>query len=403
MSEGKFTRDYLKYGYSYGELLRAIYTFQRECGNEKNLIHCIMALETVLLTDLYQTSVNGKESEREKLKETLLECMAGSVCGSWGNKLVPGLSCEIQSGKKNIAYSWGYVKGSFNSDCKLEYEIDGSSDNLYNCVVQMISDKNFRLVKNLELLFMFITKIQNISDESWFTFEYRKKTSAQELGDGQTNTDLFHTESKDSFELKLCHYRLTFDILGFVINCVQYERCVHKIVREGIIDAIVNNKDINIGTDQKKQLRTLIDQNSWKKDIKKWTEREKTYLPLPIYSTDIMYNILKRVKQKNEKENARIIEKKELLKTLQFTLKNIADELKKEDEFFNTDLSGTKPEDACGASFASAFTNFPIVKAILEWDNMDGFEALFNEVIMMFVGYVHMLEMDNLEGMEDEH
>lgn len=435
LSDGKFSKDYEKYGYSYGELLRGLYTIGRERSEEKTLVHCILALETAQLTNLYIMSLKSSEDEnRKRFKKRLKDCFGKSISGSWGNKLVPKVMFESSTGaaslmnheeKKSHAVSWGYITGNYNLGDKEEcIQYQGQSTRgVFETCKDALNNDDYKLVETLELMALFITRHQPMKENNKFFCKYedgkkeeieKKELENVEAGNGQAeSTDQTNKEKaaqqqgdfsreelnqqEPALKIGFNSAKITFDILGFVINCMRYEEVLNDI-DDQICNAFV--KACNIGRDlELNELKEVIDNKSLKRLFKEW-ENSYGYLPLPAHSTDITYNVLKRVKRKCAAENTYIINESNLLKNLVETLKRIRDELKREDEFYGS-LSSNRSKKSCDSKFEETFINCPIIKILLNQEYSLQFESLFNNFVKKLKQNEEILDNDDIIEMPD--
>ena len=98
---------------------------------------------------------------------------------------------------------------------------------------------------------------------------------------------------------------ITFDILGFVVNCIDFETFFDNI-KEQLLDSCENFCGGKLSDEKKQKFCKLIEEQSLLKDVQTWSE-EMGRVALPVYSTDIIYNVLKRVPSENEKTGRLIV------------------------------------------------------------------------------------------------
>lgn len=441
LTKGKFKDDYTKYGYSYGELLRGLYTLGREDREEKKFVHCVLALETAELSDLYMrsTRTDADEDEAAECIRRLKTAMGGSVCGSWGNKLVPPVDFpELGSVYVGIGddAQWGYIKGRYmreyardNTEGSFKgfiYEIhdvpaDLSMEDKFNICMTMLGDEKMQLVRSLELLLMFLTNIQSFEKEQTFYVECTLKSEKNEEEENpillalpdfsaveQSSTDDEEEErlkrekeaeergkiklDKESYNLSVIinSCQVTFDILGFVINAMEYEKFFERVadqLERACVDFCGGLED-----SQKRRIRLLIEKNSLKGAFSEWRD-EYSYAALPIYSTDIIYNVLKRAKRMTKARKEHTIQDDQMLNSLKEAYENIMTLLKKEDEYYHG--SGETDANGCGTRFEETFKNCPVVDYILNEKYSEQFEDAF-------CGFVKAVKLhETIAGTED--
>lgn len=381
LKEGKYTIDYIYYTYSYGELLRGIYTLGREKTNEKQLIHCILALESVSLTKLYIKSRQAEDGI--KYKDKLYECMRDSVSGSWGNKLVPKITRRVGGvegleGLEGSPVNWGYMIGVMKNTEGVYYE--------WKMEEKLIVEKNkeeiidylldHKFVQAMELFLMFFV-INYPGDRMKMSIEKAKYYSPKENGDYEFGNE----ESKKYLCVLISERKIRFDILGFVLNCFDidsfFDNALDKI-ENAFLDFCEGEEIIHI--------KDRINKNSLRKEFEEW-QKKYGYLAMPVYSTDIMYNVLKRAKIKCQTEIRHVISEENATDNIKKLFKNIADLLGDEDEFYGTDLE-------------KCFVENPFVNKFIN-NNLDkNFVCFLNKFIVQFADYGDALYWDEPD-MED--
>lgn len=130
--------DYKTFGYSYGELLRAIYCMGRTHIYDKKLVHAILAMYSLTLTKIFyrykcKWNVNTSEKNDANISEEwdinleknrnashnyimLKEIMNGSVGGGWSREVTPILNETIED----------TVVGQYFTGCSARNELKGS-------------------------------------------------------------------------------------------------------------------------------------------------------------------------------------------------------------------------------------------------------------------------------------
>lgn len=376
LESGNYVADYKHYSYSYGELLRGIYVAGREALKEKKqLIHCILALETVSLTNIYLKSIKESDDEKEKYKNKLLRCMSNSVSGSWGNKLVPKIS-NIKGGK---GIDWGYMQHVMSLENEESYiweltDLTNISDMTREQITTSLLQSGF--IKGMQIFLMFFVK--NESEDSM-------------------KLDI----KQDKLCISVSKKIITFDILGFVINCFCIDKFFEKACNS-IKKALEEFNEIKEKEDEeannlRKKIDESINANTLKNDFIEWEGKRGGYLAMPVYSTDIMYNVLKRAKRNRSSNARKIITEKEVTTHIGILYKNIAELLSKEDAYY-------------GTNFSEHFKENPFVRVFTEESNSvlkNGLGDFLNHFVSQFAFLdskqnLYEPDMEDEDGMDLE-
>lgn len=391
-------------------------------------MHCVLALETAQLTNLYECSRRAKGDLKKEYTDRLKNTMSGSVAGRWVNKLVPKMpnpmrSMKLFSGQpdgesQNAEVSWGYMKGRINHEADVALDQDNEPvgflyqasalsehsepDEKYKACIEMLEDEELSLVRAVELLCMFLTGVQTRKGETIFRIvnmsqAHIKQTTdvllnGEKNGEGAKETEeIIDQENKSKAELKkeavqtggfgydlagnsisvqINDCQAVFDILGFVINCMDGDKFFEKI--DGQLYSALESFCGIVDDGRKRKLKDTIEHLSMKEECRKWRE-EYTYAALPVYSTDITYNVLKRAirKRKAGDENQTLA----LLESVREAYENIAENLYDEDIYY-ADPSGNR----C-SKFAATFEQCPVVKNIMEQNYGEQFDDAFARLV----------------------
>lgn len=362
IDDDKYVQTYEECGYSYGELLGALYGVIRKKQEYKPLVHCILAMSTIELTQNYKYVRKKDEKVTKKWKEYI----SGTICGSWGNQLFPKV--KDRNGNINeIAYVKNYamkkqVKVPIKGNLVLE-ENYLAAEKEYRICERLIDETS--LVKSFEIFMMFFTRKDTIKDG--------ETRGAIEIEKSKEN-------DKNSYFISISDWECTFDFLGFVVNGLEGENCLRE-ADSLLLKALkkyccTENIDSSWTDDWEKELYGKIDARSMQKKYKEWDEKYKGMV-LPIYSLDITYNILKRAKKRMEKELPEIIESRDVLPVIKRFYAIIAEYLKEEDAFYDT-YSEKK------TYFHDAFVQNPFINWFIGNDGKcvnllpELFESLFN-------------------------
>lgn len=422
------------YEYNYGELLRGLNLLGKQRREYKSIVHCVLALETAQLTNLYECSRRTKdESKKDYYAERLKNTMSGSVGGRWANKLVPKMlnpmrSMQLPSGQpdrysQKAEVSWGYMKGRINHEADAVLDPDNGpagflyqasvlaehskSDEKYNACIEMLEDEKLLFVRAVELLCMFLTELQTRKGEKIFRITNMSQAHIKQTTDvpvskesdeseKEVEEEAEDTENKSEEELKkeavqaggfvndsvgnsisvqINDCQAVFDILGFVINCMDGDKFFDKV--DGQLYSALESF-CGIADDERTQtLKDTIKRLSLKEECRKWREKY-TYAALPVYSTDITYNVLKRAIRKRKAGDENQTGESALLESVREAYENIAENLDNEDEYYTDSSDGSCP------NFAEIFRQCPVVKIIAEQNYGEQFEDVFARLVKKF-------------------
>lgn len=330
-----------KLEYCLGEVLRGIYHMGRTAKEEKPLIHCFLALETVLLTRLYMRSLyNYKQKARSDAKKKLMDAVGGSVSGSWGNYLLPVLEddAEIDEGS---SYKMGYLKVLSRVGGRILRVKKPDEWNLESLVAALTENNSLKV---LELLLMCVTNwgVEYKSESSCLM--NIRQASRGEKGDKE-DVDLFRDEETgNAVYVDYRNQNITFDVWGFVINSARYEQFFSNL-HEAILTAIKRclNLDMNEhGNDV--FIRERLKENSLLEEYREWG-KNYGYAALPFYNVDMLYNIEKRVRRECKKKYPEGIgvRKEEIYNTILDMYHMMGSQLQEEDRFYKDSFSSWKP------------------------------------------------------------
>lgn len=338
-----FAGEYQIYGYSYGEILNALCTLGKVKQEFKPLIQCVLAMATIELTQNYiYAFYTSDRTSRVKWKEYI----SGSVCGNWANKMFPSIKAP-NSAERHIAYAKNQIVNiSIKTGIKKQCDQGNAqpTSQVYDICSTLIEEN--KLVESFELFMAFITK--------------KSGNISMELQD----------KPMEIVSFTLSDWECTFDILGAVVNIIEYDgmdgieyesyfKRIHSMLLNMFDEYFVAGGE-KLTTDQRKIFEQKMEERSLKKAYEEWDE---TYgrIALPLYSMDIMYNVLKRVKRKMKKELPEIIGINDVLSVVKQFYKAISEELKEEDKFYSKGKEGERKsytnfyESFCRCPFISPF------------------------------------------------
>lgn len=388
-----FSSESREQDYSFGEILRGIYNMGRSKEEEKPMIHCFLALETVLLTRLYYRSVyHSEQKEREQARTNLLKTFGNSIVGSWGNSILPlvkyekgpGGNSEKDSNKElyfnayfDVSYEMGYFKVLSRTGGRI-IRLEGEQAWELSAFISAV--ENNHLLKILELLLMFVTNWGNgYGSGSSCIMSIRKAGRNEKTAE----TDLFaEPDKKNSLYIEYSNVSTTYDAWGFVIHSARYAEYFREL-HEALTVALVECFQVKDEAEQK-QIRSVLADNSLIKEYEEW-EKEYGYAALPFYNIDLLYNTVKRVKRECRKNYLMEIQKDGIYDALLNVYENMAVQLKKEDEFYKDDYKDEyKDEHKSKQSIEEIYRSCPFIRYTIG-DKKNEVAAKLKEAVNDFV------------------
>lgn len=314
--------------YNYGELLGSLYMLGRMQQEFKPLIQCVLALATIELTQnyMYAFFLNDTNS-----KGKWDEYISGSVIGSWGNRILPEVKTE-RGGSFRAAYVKDH-KVCISVSAEVPAEIRGAKKKICRWLIEQE-----RIVETVMLLCMFLTG---------------KADPSFKLADDPDGNLL----------MELSVSKCTFDCMGFVIRSMDsaaFTETITRILAKAVRQYCGCSGE---GEDCLKEETALINGCRIIKDYKEWDEKYRG-AALPVYSLDIMYNLLRHVKKKMKKEFSGEVDKKDFLPVLRTFYKLTGDYLIEEDMFYGQREESEKEviEEKQYTDFYGAFIGNPFVR-----------------------------------------
>lgn len=396
-----FEDDYDVFKYSYGELLRALYFLGREDIYEKNLVSALLAMYTLTLTKIFYRYKRGMDKDTRKRNYNMLKkVMAGSVAGSWSRYILP---C-VNLGSGSVTPHYTGASKNVRLD-KVSMELDEESVKVIQKAIQEIDDnpestpekyiceatKVCKALKRQFILLLFLKMKKGYFINSISAAEMKESTEGSE-----------ELKNKSDIEIQIEVSEADYNVLNFIDNIFQYSEFLREFVSK-VYRMIENRqkKDSNDGEkgDGKGSTEEIVDaiivelQKEPEQTGAGSTETEKFYFEMktwmeesggavvPFYSTDIFYNLLKRLTRNQSLHSKNEIRKNEFYTSMQKLLDEIKNSLEKNDKFYKKD------KFSFVENFSDCFSNCPVIKYLLAKD--DGpdnkMEQLFNDLVGQFV------------------
>ena len=374
--------------YNYGELMRSIYLSGRENMELKPLIHCILASYTVTLTGLYYRMIFSETEDKcKRFRSKFLECLSGSVIGSWANKLLPQIQGPETKEIPSIGYSDTF---ELNGDIVLsEVGFSCNDGDRYIICTKLLEDPLINFVQSVELMGMFFTKLQKVDGAQRALL---KLTTNNPMNLEQTNIEeksqqasrYFKTETDTNLQIVIAQRNCTFDILGFVLNGMNAESYFERIEQHitKMFEDYCSESGDKLTQEQIENIIKLIEKHSLRNEYEKWTN-EYYGLALPVYSLDMMYNITKRVKTEMKRRKIETNSEEEIISSVRSCYELYLENLIAETKYFMS-LSDEKSvtEKNCAVYFDQALSKCPFYVHFMDESKKNKFLRLTFKKIM---------------------
>ena len=358
-----FEKDYSIFKYSYGELMRVFYFLGREDIYDKNLVRALLAMYTLVLTKIFYRCKLGKDSQCKNNYEILKTLISGSVSGSWSRYIFPELDLTTYlRTEQNERYFSGCSKDI--SLIRKYLLLSKKAYDLINTLPESIAQKKSKKssAKNQEENNFLINKLEEttskLCNEMYRQFvllifltvkrKYSFRIPASESEKlkssvTQNAAELMLTKPDTNFVIEFTKGQVDYNILNFINNTFIYE----EILKE-FVNAIWNmikdkTKEFLPKKDQYILSRVSIEriiaelentENGFYSDMKHWKTKSGGAV-VPFYSTDIFYNMLKRMTRKQTLHSKDTISPKELYYSMCKSLKYIETCLDANDQWYS--------------------------------------------------------------------
>lgn len=334
--------------YSFGELIHSLYASSRSNVFSKSLVHCILALYTVEMNQLYASCI-ANEGERTNeaflAKEKLLKTINTSIAGPWTSDMLPAVYFtrvdQISKLKvpKQVDSFWAHNETSLKPIINFQADIPVAKVSDWDSILK-------KIVPITELAFMFFT---NLNPDETFRLEVQ--------GINEGNRKRMIVISADG----ICS--AYFDIWNFCINSLDYERYFEK-VEHMLISAFskfaIESKNMNSwNAPRGTRLQHLIRCNSLRRKYENWN---KQYGPLaiPLHQFDMAYNIFKRLADKRNNSMAKEIWDYQILQYCVKLYCSMFDKLSEQAKYYGGVVDKALPAQR----FTEAFCCCPFIQII---------------------------------------
>lgn len=373
-----FTEEYNIYGYSYGELMRCLYFMGRESSIcTKGLVRGILAMYTLTMTKIfYRYFLSDRESkERKKNFDMLKDILGDSAGGSWSLYFTP-MDGELYTGAvKHVDFNNLSIKIDADIDTKLEKVINPESK---TDRVKNVSDVVKAMESQIIMRFFFSNFTYLSSEKTVYDFEVRRPF--QPLNERKNNAD---EVAAGEYSLQFSGFSADFSVINFINNIFMFEEVMDEFLhvileKENVIQELKNSPDTADGFDLESVERGVIeevkcilkeDTDSFYSKMCSWIDKTGGVV-VPFYSTDIYYNMLKRLAKDGEIERS----SEDYFEQLKRVLEKIENHLKESDKFYK------KTEDN-DYRFAKVFEECPFIIKIRNSDSDGKLKEIYNDMV----------------------
>ena len=400
-----FRADYSRFGYSYGELLRALYWIGRTYVYDKKLVHAILEMYSLTLTKIFyrykcecQYEEDLEKQNNNRNYKIIKEIINGSVGGSWSKSLIPFLEKikEISEGTERKEKKEWYFSGCMRQVLKKDsqenvgFEVSDNVGKILNDLsiekkkITIATCKNILtdLLENMEWEFILILFLSN---GDWF---FDKKEKLEEKSNNEENDNSNNGESSNNsiegsdnenehmiaegFRSKIegnqkeeylyLIGKSDYNIMNFINNIFEFDERLRYFIRQ-LLGMIRKECDCSSIKDEEKVInetikKVLSKQTNFYKDMYEW---KKMYggMIVPIYAIDVYYNMFKRHARDRRLIHGNTIEKNELFDSFSILLDDIKDALRKNDNVYDK----LESLDQQGR-FENIFESCPFIKRV---------------------------------------
>lgn len=336
--------------YSYGELSYNLYHATRDGNCSKEMIHCILALYSVELNQLYSCvyDIQADYADRKQAAEQLKKFIGPSVTGRWLNQMLPKVDFyhEDNVSRKNESFPtkdcWAYNKTGLDELVVFKRpKMTKKEDVIY-------------LAGAVEMVLMFFTNLpQKYEGNEWPTLQITAVGDEIEISAKSSRT-------------------LCFNVLNFCVNSFQWESYFYWVDRL-LADAFnkyfkANNNLRAAGFDSMAELEKEIKECSvLRSQYKEW-DAQYGALALPLQQFDLTYNLLKRLADDTDDMPEKIPDS-EMLKYCSWLCGKISHRLRDESNAYGRILKD--------GGFEKIFESCPFVARMLALNADKGYPPLF--------------------------
>ena len=338
------------FSYGYGELVYNLYQSTRMNIFSKGLVHCILALYSVELNQLYLGCRYGEDASVDMARKELERTIGASIAGHLTNRMLPGVYYKrLDNVSLSIAQSltlpcWAQNIGNISKailvDVALPTDDKINKDTLNEEILKRAIQET---IVTAEMIWMFFTNRHEIDSRRPLTFK---------IGGGGGELCLEASGGQSA----------CFNILNFCVNSFGYKEFFDEIegqlfqAFEKYIESLPKEIGIEVSAIQ---LSTLIQENSMRAEYEVWS-REYGCLAVPVHQFDLTYNVLKRLADKTLNDMPLEIESKDMLAYCIKLYDKLEEKLKEQSEYYKNVIE--KVPDS--QRFETIFGECPFIKKI---------------------------------------
>lgn len=359
--------------YSYGSLLEKIYTWGRDCFEDKPFISCVLAsLTSEMVREYLNYRYNKQDKQDQRYRKRLVQFLGQSFGNSWCGEAFPkirqaefgiiGYNREAQVNRLDIKVPFDTLEKLDANELQNKEGEEKWKDKLERWL------KKEEILETLQVLDLLCVRREGEEFKGldfFFSYETSNEGDRTELDDnksapkantGERAGKEFRISGKTDEESKVW---ITLDIMAFVPKSLNYDSekdRFHKNVTEQLTKVLSEYLKLNGENKEelKKILGGLICENS---EFGKHMRENFVYEPaFPFYDLDLSYNVWKRVRRKYR---GKYIEAESILKYIKLIYDEVNECLRAEKEFYFG-------EGKVKNFYLSNFENCPYIKMVKE-------------------------------------
>lgn len=352
-----YLEKYKEFDYSYGELMHCLYCFGQAGMFDKRLVHAILAMYSLTMTKIFYRYKIRESDEIGNNYKMLKQVLGNSAAGSWGIDMLPKARKSHDTNDNMLVYI-GACKNIHMNQKRLliseeiedliriiEIQKEKETEvNTQNEISDILIDQIVNLLERMDwqfILTLFLSSMENVS--------YIIEKSNDKVGNDDIPGDLMKTEKEASIYFK--DGMADYGILDFINNLFFYRESLFGFIKMLCQALKIGDKPEILNKIYDKVLRH---ENGFYNEIANW---HKKYggMVVPLYDTDLYYNLIKRIARDQKNENP--IEKEEIYVCFIKLLTEILNGLQENDKYYEEQ-----------EKFADIFEECPVIKRLKDTD-----------------------------------
>ena len=345
--------------YSYGELLYGLYLASHSEAFSKPLIWCILESYTIMLTKLYR-AVNRAErktwkgddsdilykpeevslymSDNEAYK--IIKGIIGlSISSSWSNCFVPKIASSYHGKKRSVnTHNFNVPGGSRSSRAGAIRFMYSDSGYSWEFKPKKAEEEKEIIIQTIEIMCMFFSDVKSVDDKAGFAIKIGPEINgiSKEEERMHESADQFREAKKEKY-FTFTFSDACFNIMNFVSNLYMGEEFFYLLYHESKMNLKYYLKEFFGINDA--EIDKWVSEYSLYKKFLKWKDDSDAFnggrYAMPLYSFDMMYNIMKRQYLKVKPYNGfKVVDSHGFLNSLLKTYEDLYKSLSKQDEFY---------------------------------------------------------------------